>query len=373
MRFPALLRPYAWTAAAGAVPRCTPPKNCIVSFPPKHRQFATQQTSEESAIWNRLLFTAVFTLTSAAVCAGEGADSYPNKPIKVISGFAAGGTDDFMARIVGAKLTERFGQPVVIENRPGATANLAAEIVARAPADGYTLLIGIVTVMSPSRSLYPKLGYDLLKDFSYVSLVGTGANMLLSHPSLPAKSVAEFVALARSKPQAIRYASSGVGSLAHLAMELLQSNTGMELVHVPYKGGVPAVLAIAGGEVPIGFSSVISALPMVSSKRVNALAVSSAKPVGLLPGVPTMVESGFPGFVVTNIVGLLAPAGTPPAVVRRLNAEIRKIVQTDDIRAKFAAQALEAEGSTPEEFRAITETQITLWARIIKEKNITAD
>lgn len=325
-------------------------------------------------MWKRLLCTAIFVHTSFGVCAAGGnADSYPSKSIRVICGFPAGGTDDYMARVVGAKLTERFGQTVIVDIRPGATGNLAAEIAARANPDGYTLMMGIVTVMSTSRSLYPKLGYDLLKDFSYISLVGTGANMLLAHPSVPAKSVSEFVALARSKPQAIRYASTGVGSLSHLGMELLKSRTGMELVHVPYKGGVPAVLAIAGGEVQVGFSSVISAMPMINTKRVNALAVSTAKPVGLLPGVPTMTESGFPGFVVTNIVGMLAPTGTPAAVVKLLNAEIRKIVQMDDVRAKFAAQALEAEGSTPNEFRAITETQIALWARVIKDKNITAE
>ena len=322
----------------------------------------------------RLLVTVLLACTSFGVGAASGkADSYPNKPIRWIVGFPAGGSDDFMARTIGSKITERFGQTVIVDNRPGAAGNLAAAIAARANPDGYTLLIvGSITSAS-SHILYRNLGYDLLKDFSHVSVVAMGANVLLAHPSVPAKSVSEFVALARSKPKAIRYASSGVASVGHLSMELLQSRTGMQLIHVPYKGGPAGITALAGGEVEVGFGSVSAAIPLVKAKRLNAVAVTSVKRSSGLPEVPTVAESGFPGFNVANTFGVLAPAGTPAAAVKLLNAEIRRIVQMDDIKAKFAGQGLEAAGSTPDEFKAIIEAEVAQWGRIIKDARITAN
>jgi tripartite-type tricarboxylate transporter receptor subunit TctC len=324
-------------------------------------------------MWKRLLCLA--TLAPASVggwAAGGATDSYPNKPIRAILGFPPGGSDDYLARTIGPKLTERFGQPVIVDNRPGAAANVGAEMAAAANPDGYTLFLGPTTLLAASRSLYPKLGYDLLKDFSYVSQVATGGTVLLAHPSLPARSVAELVALARSKPKTIAYGSAGVGSLAHLSMELLVSRTGMELVHVAYKGAAPNAIALAGGEVKIGFSSVAAALPMIQAKRLNALAVTTARRVGALPDLPTVAES-VPGYDVTISFGILAPTGTPPAIIKLLNAEVRNIVQMDDVKAKFASQALDAAGSTPDEYRAITNAQAAQWARVIKESNITAN
>lgn len=224
--------------------------------------------------------------------------------------------------------------------------------------------------MASSPTLYPKLGHDPLKDFSYVSLVATGTFVLVAHPSLPAKSVPELIALARAKPKSIRYGSGGVASPIHLTAQLLQNLTATELLHVPYKGAAPAVIALAGGEVLVAFSSVAAALPMIQAKRLNALAVSSGKRTGTLPEVPTVSESGVPGFDVTPSYGVLGPRGMPAAVIQSLNAEIRRIVQMDDVKAKLASQALDAASSTPGEFRAVIEAEMMQWARVIKDSNI---
>ena len=325
-------------------------------------------------MWKRLLGTVILAHASCGVWAASGsADSYPSKPIRIIDGFPAGGGADYLARVIGPKLTERFGQPVIVDNRPGAGGNLGAEIAARANSDGYTLLLGVSSALAPSRSLYPKLGYDLLKDFAYVSRVATGGQILVAHPSVPAKSLAEFVTLARSQPKTMRYSSAGVGSPGHLAMELLLSRTGMEILHVPYKGSPPAVTALLGGEVQISFASITAMLPTIQAKRLQALAVSSVKRIAVLPGVPTVAESGYPGFDVSSTFGIFAPAGTPAAVIKLLNAELRKIVQMDDVRAKFTAQALEAAASTPDELKTIIEAEVAQWARVIKDANITAN
>jgi tripartite-type tricarboxylate transporter receptor subunit TctC len=288
----------------------------------------------------------------------------------LLDGFPAGGGTDYVARVSGAKITERFGQAVIVDNRPGAGGSVAAEITARANPDGYTLLLGVSSALASSPTLYPKLGHDPLQDFAYISLVATGTFVLVTHPSLPAKSVSELVALARAKPKSIRYGSGGVASPIHLTAQLLQNVTATELLHVPYKGAAPAVIALAGGEVLVAFSSVAAALPMIQAKRLNALAVSSGKRTAALPEVPTVSESGVPGFDVTPSYGILGPRATPAAVVALLNAEVGKIVQMDDVKAKLAALALEATASTPAAFKAIIETEVAQWARVIKDANI---
>jgi tripartite-type tricarboxylate transporter receptor subunit TctC len=322
----------------------------------------------------RVLCAAMLVPATFAVWAAASPDSsYPVKPIRVLVGFPAGGSDDYVARVIGPKLAERFGQPVVVDNRPGAATTIAADITARANPDGHTLMLGLSAILASGRSLYPTLGFDLLHDFAYVSRVATAGNVLLAHPSLPAKSVAELVSLAKSQPKAIRYGSAGVASTPHLAMELLQSRTGMKLLHVPYKGGAPAVVALTAGEVQIGFASVAAARAMISAKRLNALAVTSTSRTPALPAVPTVAESGFPGFDVTNTFGILAPAGTPANVVRMLNEALREIVAGPEVRASFAAQGLEATGSTPEEWKAIMEKEVAQWARVIRDAGITVN
>lgn len=325
-------------------------------------------------MWKRIACAALITASGFGVV-NSSADtgSYPNRPIRIIDGFPPGGSADYMARIIGLKITERFGQPVIVDNRPGASSNLGAEITARANPDGYTLMLGVMTPLAVAPSLYPKLGYDLLKDFAFVTWVGIGANVLLVHPSVPVKSVSELVELARSKSKTMNYGTSGVGSIGHLAMELLRMRTGSALTHVPYKGGAPSVVAAVSGEVEIVMASVAVVAPLIQAKKLNALAVTSAKRTSALPGVPTVAESGVPGFDVTQYFGVLAPAGTPAAVVKFLNAEVRRIVQMDDVRAKFATQALEPAASTPEQFRASTKAEMEQWARVIKDAKITAN
>src|ERR1043166_9636533 len=246
---------------------------------------------KENAMWKRLLCAALLAHAGSGVWAADrNADAYPRKPIRVILGFAPGGTDDFLARVIGPKLTERFGQPVVIDNRPGAGGNLGAELTARSTPDGYTLYLGPISQLATSRSLYLKLGYDLLRDFSFISLVAIGAQVLVANPSVPVKSLPELIALARSKPKAIRYGSAGIPPSRPLATELLRSRAGIELLHNPYKSGSLISLALVAGEVDIAFAGVSSLSPLIRAKRVNALAVSSPKGVAGRPDVPTGAE-----------------------------------------------------------------------------------
>ena len=320
-------------------------------------------------MWKRLLCTVILAHASCGVWAAS-ADSYPNKPIRIVDGFAAGGSTDYVARILGAKITERSGQPVLVDNRPGAAGTVAAEYTARAAPDGYTLYIHLSTILMSSPGLYTKLGYDLAKDFSYVAIVATGMNMLVVHPSIPVKSVSELVALARSKPNVIRSGSAGVGSSIHLTMEVFKSRTGIDLLHVPYKGGAPMVVALAGGEVEVAFASVTTAVPMIKANKLNVLGVSGAKRLALMPEVPTVAESGVPGFEVTDAFGIVGPAGTPAAIVKQLNSEFRNIVQMEDVRTRLASQGLEPAAMTPEETRAFMLAEMARWARVIKDANI---
>ena len=322
----------------------------------------------------RLVFAVICGLSiPGGGFAAEKADAWPTRPIRIIDGFAAGGNSDYLARSIAPRLAERLGQSVVVENRPGGSGNIGTEAVARAAPDGYTLLIGASTSLAAGRSLYPKLGYDLLKDFTFVSAVGATASIWVSHPSLPVRSMKELIALARARPSAVGYGSAGVGTIGHLSMALLEVRAGVKFLHVPYKGAGPVILATTGGEVPVGSSGAPAAIPMIKAKRLIPLAVSSATRVGALPDVPTVAESGIKGFNVTPIFGILAPVATPPEIVNLLNAEIRRIVETEDMKARFLGQALDARGSTVAEFRSIVEAEVAQWARVIKEAGIVPD
>ena len=322
-------------------------------------------------MWKQLLCTAILSHVSCgAGAAAAPADTYPTKPAKIIDGFAAGGNTDFMGRVIAAKMQERSGQTVLVDNRPGAASTIGGEFVARSAPDGHTMFITLGTILSSSGFLYPKLPYDIMKDFAYVSLAGMGNYVMLIHPGVPVKNVAELVALTKSKPQAFRYASGGVGSPVHLSVELLKLRTGMQILHVPYKGGAPAVIAAAGGEVEMTVVSVPSAAGMVKTKKLNALAVTGPTRIGVLPDVPTMKESGIPDYEVLDAIGLVTPAGTPANVIRAMNAEIRTILQMDDVKARFLEQGIDAMGSTPEEFRAIILKEQQRWGRVIKDANI---
>jgi tripartite-type tricarboxylate transporter receptor subunit TctC len=319
----------------------------------------------------RLLWALLLVQSS---CAGWAADadtaSYPNRPIRLIIGFPAGTTDDYMARTVAPKLSERLGQPAVVDNRAGAAGNLAAELAAHANPDGYTLLLVGSLTMASSVTLYPKLAYNPLKDFSYIAVIASGPNVLMAHPSVPVKTFPDLVALIRAKPKSLSYGSAGLASTGHLAMALLLSRIKTDLLHVPYKGGSAAAVALAGGEVQIGFTSIPSGIPLINSKRVIPLAVTSPKRTTALPDIPTVAESGFPGYDVKNTFGFVAPAGTPEAVIKRLNTELQAVVAMDDVREKLASQGVDAGSGTSAAFRALMEAEVKDWARVIKAANI---
>ena len=312
---------------------------------------------------------ASFVLPSTSAVA----QSFLARPVRIIDAFPPGGAGDVIARILSPRLADALGQTVVVENRPGAGGNIGAEAAAKAPADGYTMFIGVSVVLAPSRSLYAKLPYDALRDFSPVSRVGTGAYLLASHPSVPVKTVKELVALARAKPGVLNYASGGIGSGQHLSGELFKSRAGIDLTHIAYKGGPPAVVAVVAGESEIGFMTVTAGLSQVNAGRLRALAVTSPQRLPTMLEVPTITDSGYPGFEVTPIFCLYVPSATPPEIVAALNAAVRKTIDNADVRDRLAAQAVVAGSSTPEELGKSLADEIAQWAKIIKEAGIRID
>lgn len=300
-------------------------------------------------------------------------DDYPVRPIRMIDGYPAGGASDVMARLIGQKLTERFGQTVIVENRPGAAGNPAAEIVAKASPDGYTMLLGVVSALASSVSLYPRLGYDVMKDLAPITLVASSTYVVVVNPAVPAKSLSELVALAKARPGQVGYGSSGVGGGAHLAGELFKNRAGINVLHVPYKGGPPILAAVAAGEVQFGYAGPTAAVAMIKAGRVNGHAVTSVKRAKTLPDVPTIAESGFPGYDITPWYGLLVPAATPAGIVKLLHTEISKIMQSPEIQTRFEGLGFEATASTPERFREVMRTEIQLAAKIIKDAGIKPD
>ena len=311
----------------------------------------------------------VLSASNAAVTATPEAE-YPNRPIRVIDAFAAGGGTDIMARLIGQRLTERLKQPIVVDNRPGAGGNVGAEIAAKASPDGYTLFLAAVPAVAPSATLYPRLPYNAIKDFEYITLVASGTYVLFVQPSLPVKSVADLISLAKSSPGKLSYGSTGVGGPAHLAGELFKARAGVDILHVAYKGTPPILGAVSSGEVHLGYLTLAGVLPSWKAGRINALAVTSAKRVKGAPDLPTIAESGLPGYDVTPWYGMLAPAGTSAAILMLLNTEITRIIQAPDIQEKLAVQGLEAMASTPQQFRQIMQSEIEKWARIIQQAGI---
>ena len=291
------------------------------------------------------------------------ADTYPSKPIKMLVPFPAGGTVDFFARTVGPRLAEALGQPVLIENRSGAGGNIAAEAVAKSPADGYTLLMGS-EIVSINITLYEKLGYDPVKDLAPVVLVGTVPNILLVSPSLPVKTTQELIAYAKSGKK-MSYASTGLGTSSQLSSELFKSVAGIDVLHVPYKGGAPAIVDLAGGQVEMMFVNMPTGLPMVKGGKVRILAVTSAQRAPQVPDVPTIAET-LPGFETAAWSAIYAPAGTPRAVIDKLNAAMVKILQMPDVKAALAEQGAVPAGGTPQALGDFTKSEIVKWEKIIK-------
>jgi len=300
-----------------------------------------------------------------AVAAGAMAQPYPARSIRVIVGFPPGSGADITARVIGAKAGEALAQQVIVDNRPGAASNIAAELAAKAPADGYTLFIGTVA-NTINATLYPRLPFDFARDFAPVALTTAAPNVLVVHTSVPAKSVKELIALAKSRPGQLNYASAGTGTAPHLSGELFNAMAGVRMVHIPYKGSPPAVTDLLAGEVALMFSPSSTVLPHVKTGRLRALAVTTAARLPSLPELPTVAESGLKGYETITWFGFVAPAKTPQAIVARLNAEIVKVLALPDVRNQFAIQGIEVIGGTPEQFASYIRDEIAKWAKVIR-------
>ncbi|HYF59698.1 MAG TPA: tripartite tricarboxylate transporter substrate binding protein [Burkholderiaceae bacterium] len=325
----------------------------------------------------RTLAAAIAALAAGAApsraARAQPAGAWPQRPVRIVVPYPPGGPTDIVARVVGARLAERLRQPFVIENRAGAGGNIGAEAVAKAPADGYTLVLG-TTAHAINPSLFKSLGYDFQKDFAPVALLTSVPLVLVAHPSLPADGVAQLVALAKSRPPgSIAYGSSGNGQSTHLAAELFNAMAGVSLTHVPYKGSAPALVDLAGGQVQVMFDTMLSAMPQVKAGRVKALAVTSAKRSAAAPELPTIAESGLPGYEATAWNGLLAPAGTPPDVVATLSRAVNEVLAEPETRQRFAADGADAVGGTPGQFASFIRTETDKWREVVKTASVKID
>ncbi len=317
----------------------------------------------------RLLAHAVAGLVAALLPAAALAQPavYPARPVRLVVPFPAGGTTDLLARAVAQKLSEAWGQSVLVDNRPGAAGNIGAELVAKSAPDGYTLLMGTVGTHAINPSLYAKLPFDHVKDFAPVILVAGVPNVLVVNPALPAQSVAELVAYAKANPGKLNFASSGSGTSIHLSGELFRVLTGVQMTHVPYKGSAPALTDLLGGQVQLMFDNLPSSLAFIKGNRLRALAVTSTVRSTALPDVPTMVEAGVPNFAASSWFGVLAPAGTPREVVARINGEVAKWLVTPEARDKLSAQGAIAAGGSPDDFARHIGLETAKWAKVVKE------
>ena len=313
-------------------------------------------------------------IAAAAACAAlfsvcAGAQTYPAKPVRVIVPYAAGGNTDFTARAIAERISPVFKQQVVVDNRPGGATNIGSEAVARAAPDGYTLLMGGAS-NAINMSMFVKLPYDTLRDFEPIILCVQGANVLVVHPSLPARNLKELIALAKARPGKLNFASSGMGSSNHMAGELLKVMAGINIVHVPYKGNAPAITDILGGHVEMNFSGVPALVPHIQSGRLRAIAIGSRKRFPALPEVPTFDESGLKGYEATTWFGLMAPAKTPREVIARWNTEVDRILKSSELRERFINDGLEPMGGTTDAFGRFIRSEIEKYAKVIKAAGV---
>jgi tripartite-type tricarboxylate transporter receptor subunit TctC len=320
-----------------------------------------------------IVFAAFVFAAFVVACAPAWAQTYPSKPVRLVLPYPPGGGSDTIARPLAQRLTESLGQQVVIDNRGGGGGSIGMEHVARSPADGYTIVMALTAQLAVNPSLFRKLAYDPVKDFAPLTLLAQGPYVLAVHPSVPAKSVKELVALARKRPNDLAYASSGNGSGGHLAAELLKSMTGIEMLHIPYKGGGPALVDLISGQVQVLFTTWASGRGHIQSGRIRALAVSTAKRPQAIPTLPTVAESGVPGYDAGVWYALLAPAGTPPAVVERLNREIVAALQRPDFSKMLHDAAIDPVGSSPAELGAYIRSEIDKWAKVVRQAGIRID
>ena len=306
----------------------------------------------------------------ALVASSVFAQSYPSKPVRMIVGFPPGGGTDVVARVISQKLTEWWGQPVTVENRAGATGTIGADVVAKSPSDGYTLIMGHVNSHAIAPNLFAKLPYDPIKDFAGASYVGYVPNVLAVHPSINVKSVKELVALLKTKPGQLNYASSGNGSTQHLAGEMFKQLTGTSIVHVPYKGSGDAIKDLLAGVVSMNFDTMPPVMPHIQAGKLRGLAISTPKRVAQLPEVPTFVEEGIIGFDVANWYGVMAPAGTPREIVQKLNTDINKAMQVPEVRARLESVGTQLREQSAAEFEAYMKAEVAKYAKLIKDTGV---
>jgi tripartite-type tricarboxylate transporter receptor subunit TctC len=309
-------------------------------------------------------------LLAIALSAAAHAQTYPNKPVRLVVPFPPGGGGDTIMRLFAEKLTAALGQPLIVDNRSGAAGRLGTEYVARAAPDGYTLLHGSPATVTIAPALFAKLPYRSPADFAPVSLLAYDFQLLVVHPSVPARSIRELIALAKARPGQLNFASSGPGDLNHLSAELFQLQAGVRMLHVPYKGAAPAALSVMMGETDLMYINIIPALPQIRANKLRPLAVSNPQRSPILPELPTIAESGLPGFSAVPFYAVLAPAGTPREIVQRLNQEFVKALQSPDIKTRLATYGLEVVGSAPEELETMITAEISKWSKVIKQAQI---
>ena len=323
-------------------------------------------------VTRRLVFISI-ALMGVVAAPSFAQQDYPNKPIRLIVPFPPGGITDGSARVIADRLGARLGQQLVVENRGGAQGNIGTQSVARAAPDGYTLLLGVDSTLVVNPHLFAKIPFDPIRDFAPISKLGDINLILVAHPSFAPNNLAELVALDKQKPGTIPYGTAGIGSNGHMLVALVSARTGMQLVHVPYKGGGPAIIDVVGGQIPLVGTGVVSAIQQVRQGSVKAIGVGSANRDPALPNVPTFAESGLPGFVGLGWTGIVAPTGTPRAIIDRLQREIEGALGEKEVRDRYATMGIAAHGTTPEEFAVLIRTDLVKWGNVIREAGIKAE
>jgi tripartite-type tricarboxylate transporter receptor subunit TctC len=321
----------------------------------------------------RVIASLVLSFAALSIAPGVFAQAFPSRPIKIVVTFSLGGAPDILARLFGAKMQEAWGQPVIVDNRPGAGGNIGADYVAKSPADGYTLVMGTVGTHAINASLYSKMPYDPVRDFASVVLVAQTPNLLVVNNNVPAKTVQELIEYAKANPGKVFFGSPGIGTSIHVSGELFNTMAGVKTVHVPYKGRQFAIPDLLAGQIQMMFDNMPSALPVAKEGRLRALAVTSAKRHPAAPDIPTMSESGLPGFDATSWFAVYAPAGTPAEVIAKLNAEFNRIMTLVDVREKLAGIGLDVVGGPPEQLAAYTRSELAKWAKVVKDSGAKAD
>ena len=333
-----------------------------------HRLNTVFQHISRTGVLALVLVSMLDTATGAVA-----ADAYPSKPIRFVLGYSPGGASDVVSRIVGTRLSEALGQPVVIDNRPAAAGSTAAGLVARTPADGYTLMLAATSTLAVNPSIYKNLPYDSLKDFTYLANFVSMPNLLVVNPNLPVKSVPELIALAKAESGKLTFASAGVGSSNQFTAELFNYMAKTKMTHIPYKGGGPAMVDVAGGQVSLIFATIVSAIPLVKSGRLRPLGVTSAHRSPSMPEVPTIAEAGLPGYESTIWYGMVMPTGAPRAIVARLSSEIEKLLKTQDVKDRFQTLGADIMYLPPERFEQYVRAEIKKWSVVVKETGMRAD